>query len=120
MDNVLVFGVQVSILGISVVFLALALIIFAMKLLDRLTPWLIKRFGVSEHGHSHASEISAPAVEPDEVISPEVMVAISAAVAVAIGKRARITRIRYRSAQPGGAWSVQGRMTVMASHVTRR
>jgi hypothetical protein len=65
---------------------------------------------------------AAPATPPAESapatrdgISPEVMAAISAAVAVATQKRFRIKRIRYREAPPLDAWSRQGRIMIMTS-----
>lgn len=48
-------------------------------------------------------------------LSPEVMAAISAAVAIATQKRFRIKRIRYRESPPLDAWSRQGRITIMTS-----
>jgi hypothetical protein len=48
-----------------------------------------------------------------------VLAAISAAVALATDRKVRIKRIRYR-APSEAAWSRQGRVTIMASHVTRR
>ncbi len=115
MDNqtLLIFSLQLTIIGMGVVFFALTLIIYVLKLADRLTPWLVKLGGTGKHGHA------APVETPD-VLAPEVMAVISAAVAVAIGKRTRIRRIRYRSAQPGAAWSVQGRASIMASHNVKR
>lgn len=118
-QNLLVFGLQLTIIGMGVVFLALTLIIYTLKLMDRLTPWLVKLGGSGEHGHEHTQQIAAP-TETTGVLAPEVMAAISAAVLVAVGQRARIRRIRYRSAQPATAWSVQGRASIMGSHSVKR
>ncbi|MCK6626575.1 MAG: hypothetical protein L6R45_15530 [Anaerolineae bacterium] len=52
--------------------------------------------------------------------SPEVMAVISAAVAVTLGQKARIRRVRYWRARPTSAWAVQGRISIMNSHGTRR
>lgn len=117
-QNLLIFGLQLTILGMGVVFAALTLIIYVLKLTERLTPWL-EKFGGSEHGHGHQEEVAASTETPG-ALAPEVLAAISAAVVVAVGKRARITRIRYRSAQPGTAWSVQGRASIMGSHSVKR
>lgn len=117
-QNLLVFGLQITILGMGVVFAALTLIIYVLKLTERLTPWL-EKFGGSGHGHGHQAETAAPAETPG-ALTPEVMAAISAAVVVAVGKRGRIRRIRYRSTQPGAAWAVQGRASIMASHNVKR
>lgn len=117
-QNLLIFGLQLTIIGMGVVYFALTLIIYTLKLFDRLNPWLVK-LGGSGHGHGHEEESAAPAETPG-ALSPEVMAAISAAIVVAVGKRARITRIRYRSATPGSAWSVQGRASIMGSHSVKR
>lgn len=118
-QNLLVFGLQLTIIGMGVVFTALTLIIYVLKLTDHLTPWLIKLAGSGVHGHGHTEQIAAPA-QTDDMLAPEVMAAISAAVLVAVGQRARIRRIRYRSAQPATAWSVQGRASIMGSHSVKR
>jgi Na+-transporting methylmalonyl-CoA/oxaloacetate decarboxylase gamma subunit len=120
-QNLLLYGLQLTIIGMGVVFTALTLIIYVLKLTDRLTPWLVKLGGAGGHGHTHEHEekVVAPTETPG-VLSPEVMTAIAAAVVVAVGKRARIRRIRYRSVQPGSAWSVQGRASIMASHNVKR
>jgi hypothetical protein len=52
--------------------------------------------------------------------SPEVMAVISAAVAVTLGQKARIRRIRYWRARPTSAWAIQGRVSIMNSHGIRR
>jgi Na+-transporting methylmalonyl-CoA/oxaloacetate decarboxylase gamma subunit len=115
-QNLLIFGLQLTIIGMGVVFTALTLIIYVLKLSDRLSPWLVKLGG---SGHGHGEEAAVPAETPG-ALAPEVMAAIAAAVVVAVGKRARIQRIRYRSARPGSAWSVQGRASIMASHNVKR
>ncbi len=62
--------------------------------------------------------VTAPAVEaaappPEEEISEETLIAISAAVAAFLGKRAHIRQIRLMSSP---AWAQQGRVSIMASH----
>jgi methylmalonyl-CoA carboxyltransferase large subunit len=59
----------------------------------------------------HAEPVAA-APEPEEV-SEEVMLAISAAVAAYLGKRARIRAVRLART---GAWAQQGRVFIQASH----
>lgn len=113
-QNLLIFGLQLTIIGMGVVFFALTLIIYTLKLTERLMPWL-EKLGGSEHGHGH-QEATAASAETPGVLAPEVMAAISAAVIATVGKRARIRRVRYRSVSPGSAWSVQGRASIMASH----
>lgn len=58
-------------------------------------------------GHKAA----APAPAPE--LTPEIVLAISAAVAAFLGKRASIRQIRLTGETP---WAQQGRATVQASH----
>lgn len=55
---------------------------------------------------------AVPAAAPGEV-SREIILAISAAVAAFLGKRASIRQIRLSGETP---WAMQGRATVQASH----
>ena len=48
--------------------------------------------------------------QPDEQVPPEVMIAISAAVAAFLGHRARLKHVRYRTS--GDAWTQHGRAAV--------
>ena len=58
-------------------------------------------------------EASAPPVEKKPEIEPEILLAISAAVAAFLGKRAKIHQIHLTGST---AWAAQGRATVQASH----
>jgi methylmalonyl-CoA carboxyltransferase 12S subunit len=51
--------------------------------------------------------------EVEQSITPEIVLAISAAVAAFLGKRASIRQIRLSGESP---WAMQGRATVQASH----
>ncbi|GAB4423616.1 MAG: hypothetical protein Fur0044_21640 [Anaerolineae bacterium] len=66
--------------------------------------------------------VSRPGGSPvaSAALSPKVVAAISAAVVVTLGQTARIRRIRYWRARPTSAWAVQGRVSIMNSHGTRR
>jgi hypothetical protein len=58
-----------------------------------------------------------------EGLPPEVVAVISAAVVEALGQRVRIRRIRYHhggDASRSMGWSLQGRVTIMGSHSTKR
>lgn len=59
---------------------------------------------------------AAPAASQQE-ISSEIVLAISAAVAAYLGKRATIRQIRLTSSN---AWSAQGRASMQASHTIVR
>ena len=58
-------------------------------------------------GHAPATEAA------DEEISEEVVLAISAAIAAYLGKRAHVRQIRLLS---DNRWAQQGRATIQASH----
>jgi methylmalonyl-CoA carboxyltransferase large subunit len=66
-----------------------------------------------------ASKTASPAApvqpnkEAEQEITPEIVLAISAAVAAFLGKRASIRQIRLSGESP---WAMQGRATVQASH----
>jgi methylmalonyl-CoA carboxyltransferase 12S subunit len=59
----------------------------------------------------------APVVEAKQEIAPEIVLAISAAVAAFLGKRATIRQIHLSGSS---AWAAQGRATVQASHAIVR
>lgn len=61
-----------------------------------------------------AASSGAKVAQPvSEEIRPEIILAISAAVAAFLGKRASIRQIRLTGETP---WAMQGRATVQASH----
>jgi methylmalonyl-CoA carboxyltransferase 12S subunit len=59
----------------------------------------------------------APVVATKQEIAPEIVLAISAAVAAFLGKRATIRQIHLSGSS---AWAAQGRATVQASHAIVR
>jgi methylmalonyl-CoA carboxyltransferase large subunit len=62
-----------------------------------------------------ATPVPSPETKPG--ISPEIILAISAAVAAYLGKRATIRQIHLSSSS---AWAAQGRATIQASHAIAR
>jgi methylmalonyl-CoA carboxyltransferase 12S subunit len=60
-----------------------------------------------------AAAAAPPPAAPPETISEEVLLAISAAIAAFLGKRAHIRQIRLVGS---GAWAQQGRAFIQASH----
>ncbi len=52
-------------------------------------------------------------------LGPDVVLAISAAVAAYLGKRATVKQVRLRRGSGGSAWSAQGRATLQQSHAMR-
>ncbi len=104
----LIFGIKLAAIVIGVV----VLVILMRKLFKHLDRLLEEKEAAR----------SAGAISPTttESLSPEVMVAIAAAVTVAFGKKARVKHIRYRGRMTNATWTSQGRMTIMASHMIRR
>jgi hypothetical protein len=60
----------------------------------------------------------APTATPmqDEGISPEIIAAISAAVAVVLDSRYQVKRIRYQKVERNHPWKLQGIASIMNSH----
>jgi len=58
----------------------------------------------------------AAAMEKAGELTPEIVMVLSAAVAVFLGKRARIRSARLVRTAPSNAWAQQGRVFVQASH----
>jgi sodium pump decarboxylase gamma subunit len=114
----LAFGVQLTITGVTVVFVALVTVALVMIVLRRLDqPEETKKQKAAARAPAAAS--STPAPVSDE-LSPEVMVAIAAAVEVALRRKVHIQRIRYRTFPSEAGWSRQGRMSIMASHAPKK
>jgi methylmalonyl-CoA carboxyltransferase large subunit len=64
-----------------------------------------------------AKPVPPLAPPPQTEIAPEIVLAISAAVAAFLGKRATIRQIRLSDSS---AWASQGRATIQASHAIVR
>ena len=80
--------------------------------LSALTEKLAELEGVEPGAPLAAAPAPVPAPEPEE-ISDEIMLALSAAVAAYLGKRAHIRTVRLLSST---AWAQQGRVNIQASH----
>ncbi len=106
------FALRLTGLGMGVVFVALVVLSGLLSIAQR-------AYKPSEEPAAGAAaapqQQAAPSQPTSSSIAPEVMAAISAAVAIATQKRFRIKRIRYREAPPLGVWSRQGRITIMTS-----
>lgn len=115
--DVLMDGVVLAVIGILVVFVALALVALVVSNLKHVDRWAGRAFN-----HQHAApppQTSTLTSAPADTLPPELVAVISAAVAVAIDKRVKIKRIRYRR-RPAPTWQTQGRATIMASHVVKK
>lgn len=53
-------------------------------------------------------------------VSPEIAAIIASAVTVALDRKVRIKRVRYRGAIVETAWSRHGRYSIMTAHAPRR
>jgi Na+-transporting methylmalonyl-CoA/oxaloacetate decarboxylase gamma subunit len=118
----LIEGGFLLVIGMGVVFSALTIITIILSYFDMIER-VIK---ITPHGQQHhppkaekkeVSESVTQAVE--EGISPQTIVAISAAIAVAIDKKIVIRRVRYRREPAQPTWATQGRATVMASRMVK-
>ena len=94
-------ALKVSLVGVVVVFSALLLIGLVISLLALF-------------------EDRTPVATPTEAEVPEEIVAvISAAIYAAMGSGVRVKRVRYGRKSQDHSWSKQGRVTIMASHLTK-
>jgi len=82
-----------------------------------LTEKIAELDGAAAAAPSHSVEIDAedkPAAPPEpEEVSEEILLALSAAVAAYLGKRARIRTVRLLGSSQ---WAQQGRVSIQASH----
>jgi Na+-transporting methylmalonyl-CoA/oxaloacetate decarboxylase gamma subunit len=92
--------------GLLVVFVTLSVLALVIAGMRRLAP-------------SRVAE-AAPEPERPAGINRHHLVAISAAVAVAAGPRARVHRIVMLGREAGRQWVSEGRVVVMGSHRPRR
>lgn len=106
--NELAFAWKLTVFGMGVVFFALSLVAGTISLFSRLESLRARR------GPAPPAE---PEVPPE--VPPEVVAAISAALTVAMGRRVRVHRVRYRRGAVEKTWSRQGRISIMASHAVR-
>jgi len=114
----LIIALQLMVIGMGVVFTALALLVVFLTAFKRIDVGMSKP-------KPEAIPTSAPSAQPSSWpsaygIPPEEVAVISAAVTAAITRRIQVKRIRYLGNVPETAWSRQGRVTIMASHVTKR
>jgi len=82
-----------------------------------LTEKLAELEGVAAAAPSHSVEIeaeeAAAPIAPPEEVTDEILLALSAAVAAYLGKRAPIRTVRLLGST---AWAQQGRVNIQASH----
>lgn len=115
-------GLQLSVTGMLVVFSGLLVLFLLMNFFryvdQRMTTAQERK---RKKAAKRKGEPAALPATPD-AIPPEVMAVIATAVAAATEKKVHIRRVRYRPAEAAASatWSRQGRVSIMASHITRR
>lgn len=111
MEDIL-FGLKISGIGMTVVFSALIIIAWIVSLLQHLdspTP---------KHVSKTTGQIPLQVRKEKEQgeISQELVVVITAAIAVAIKKKIKIKHIKYHSSMPESTWAKQGTAGIIGSH----
>jgi methylmalonyl-CoA carboxyltransferase 12S subunit len=85
--------------------------------LEKLGGWVVGSLGGSEDKGAGSAPTTQPpnhpTTQPDEALSEELILVISAAIAAFLGKKPHIRQIRLVST---AAWAQQGRATIQASH----
>ncbi|MCB1964222.1 MAG: OadG family protein [Rhodocyclaceae bacterium] len=108
-------GVELMIVGMGVVFSALVLVGLVMVVLRLVAA------DKQPAAKPSAAAASAAAKTPAEpAITPELIAVLAAAATVAVGRPARVSRVRFVSYTPGHAWTERGRTTVQSSYPVRK
>lgn len=112
MEESLIVGVRLTVVGMIVVFMGLGILVILLSLFQRIDQWM---------SQPKTEDTPSTTVSPG-ALTPELVAALSAAAVMALGKPVRIHRIRYHPDGPryGTEWARQGRLTVMGSHTVRR
>lgn len=126
-------GLGLTIVGMGVVFLALIAIWGMLILIGE--AFGKEAVGGGKQDGSGAPTASTPAPAPvasapappapepapaNGTIPPEILAAITAAVAVAVQQPFRIRRVRFSPTDNQSAWASQGRQAIHASHRLRK
>lgn len=109
MEESLLIGIRLTVVGMVVVFIGLGLLMALLVLFQRLNQ------GIQRPTIATQEPETLPTV-----FDPELVAVLSATAFVALGKRVQIRRIQYSRLQRDATWSKQGRLTIMGSHMTRR
>lgn len=128
----LTFGLEVTLIGNLVVFSALVLVWQIMdafrtslwglpeRLMMLIRYLLTKKQKLPAPVARQVETTPVISTPPAGTISPDIVAAITAAIAVTIDKKFMITRIRYRQQPPEGAWNKHGIASIMTSHSPKR
>lgn len=109
MQSMILETLLLLVVGMGVVFAAL----FLLAGMIRAMEWTDRRINAFRI-RTYAEKVETHKV--DEEINDEVVAVIAAAVTAAIRKPVVVRRIRFLSDGPAPAWSVTGRLNIMASH----
>ncbi|NJL05708.1 MAG: hypothetical protein HC911_12560 [Chloroflexaceae bacterium] len=124
--ELLVQGVQLTLVGLTVVFIGLLLLVGVVSLFR-----FIEQPKDKPQAQSNAADSALPippaASAADEVarqisaatdagVSPALVVVLAAAAHELLGQPVRITRVRYRSEFADEGWARLGRVGIMAGH----
>lgn len=114
----LLIALQITVTGVTVVFTALAVVALALSALRGVERIVLRRS--AERAAARQAALPLPRVElPSDELSPALVAVLAAAAAELLDQPVRVTRVRYYDHQPGGVWSRQGRLTIMASRQRR-
>ncbi len=102
---ILIFGISAVFASISFFFL----IIFVLKKIDE----KINEFRVNKKLKSDSL------TEKENVLTPELVAVISAAIFEVINKPVHIRKIKFLKDEKSGSWTALGRQNIMGSHAIR-
>jgi len=123
--EVFIYSLEISAIGITVVFLALVVIAFILGLFPIIDSFFNKAATQPQQAAQPSpqattiSQMGKPLFDGDDELTPELIVAISAAVSTVIDQKFRIKAVRYRRTPLQPNWAMQGRATMMASHAIK-
>ncbi|MBP1468074.1 OadG family protein [Candidatus Chloroploca sp. M-50] len=119
MVNPMVEAVQIALTGVSVVFMALTLVALMLSLIGRIDKPIQQLMSRGKAVPEPAQAPVAPVVEAtDAELTPELIAILTVAANEVLQQPVRITRVQYNQPQTG-AWSSQGRISIMASRRRR-
>lgn len=107
-------GLKIAAIGMGVVFSALVLVALAISIF-RIDFKRNKKNEKQENKAENVAVAQVPVPVAEDTISPEVIAAISAAVAVVLDGSYRITKVQHHKSN-SSAWKNQGIMNIMNSH----
>ena len=108
----MLWGLKIAVIGMLVVFTALVLVALSISIF-RIDFKRNKKRAKQENKTENT--VVAPVPVAEDTISPEIVAAISAAVAVVLNGSYRITKVHHHKTN-SSAWKNQGIINIMDSH----